>query len=136
MDHQYFDGYRQAGLSEVRRKMTALNLDALIVSDLSAIRWLTGFSGSNARLLVSPDRCTLLRIFVTGNRPLQRSEWPDGYRFRRFCGRGRYGLLSVGCCYRHSVGQHDVGRSPAVVCQTGTNDGASAGRILLTISEW
>ena len=63
MDHQYLDGYCQAGLSGVRRKMTALNLDALIVSDLSVIRWLTGFSGSNARLLVSPDRCTLFTDF-------------------------------------------------------------------------
>lgn len=63
MDHQFLDGYRETDLVRVREKMAALNLGALIVSDLSVIRWLSGFSGSNARLLVTPERLVLFTDF-------------------------------------------------------------------------
>jgi Xaa-Pro aminopeptidase len=36
------------------------DLIALAVTDLTNIRWLTGFSGSNASLAVLPDRCVLV----------------------------------------------------------------------------
>jgi Xaa-Pro aminopeptidase len=35
-------------------------VDALVVSDLTNVRWLTGFTGSNGVLLVSPGRCVLV----------------------------------------------------------------------------
>lgn len=38
-------------------------LDACIVTDLSVIRWLTGFSGSSARLLVTPEKSWLFTDF-------------------------------------------------------------------------
>lgn len=36
------------------------DVDALIISDLTNIRWMTGFSGSNARVVLRPDSLTLV----------------------------------------------------------------------------
>ncbi len=48
----------------VRAAAADAGCDALVVTDLSNIRWLTGFSGSNATLVVRPDRL----VFVTDGR--------------------------------------------------------------------
>ena len=37
-----------------------LDVDALLISKLANVRYLTGFTGSNAQLLVTPDGATLL----------------------------------------------------------------------------
>ncbi len=63
MDHQFLDAYRETDLGKVRQKMKAQGLGSLIVSDLSVIRWLSGFSGSSARLLVTPERFVLFTDF-------------------------------------------------------------------------
>ena len=43
----------------VRRRFADEGIDALLVTDLSNVRWLTGFSGSAAMLLVTGDRSVL-----------------------------------------------------------------------------
>jgi Xaa-Pro aminopeptidase/Xaa-Pro dipeptidase len=63
MNHQVFDLHRQTALESVHMKMADSALDSLLVSDLSVIRWLTGFSGSSARLLVCGERCILFTDF-------------------------------------------------------------------------
>ncbi|MDQ3738508.1 MAG: Xaa-Pro peptidase family protein [Actinomycetota bacterium] len=44
----------------VRRAMTAAGLDALLVSGLSDVRWLSGFSGSNGWVVLTSDAMTLV----------------------------------------------------------------------------
>lgn len=51
-----------ARVSRVRARLSGA--EAMLVSDLTNIRWLTGFSGSNGWLVVGPDRLT----FVTDGR--------------------------------------------------------------------
>lgn len=48
----------------VRERMAEAGCDALVVTDLSNIRWLTGFTGSNATLVVRRDDL----VFVTDGR--------------------------------------------------------------------
>jgi Xaa-Pro aminopeptidase len=50
-------------LRRVRDRLHELRLDALLVSHLPSIRWLTGFSGSSAFLLVEPGSATLITDF-------------------------------------------------------------------------
>ncbi|HHE31687.1 MAG TPA: aminopeptidase P family protein [Chlorobaculum parvum] len=49
--------------TEIYRKMSAEGLDAFLVSDLPTIRWLTGFSGSNAKLLLAGGKTVLFTDF-------------------------------------------------------------------------
>jgi Xaa-Pro aminopeptidase len=63
MDQSLHDFFRKEALDKVRHAMANQHLDALIVSDYSVIRWLTGFSGSTGKLLISPDRCVLFTDF-------------------------------------------------------------------------
>jgi len=51
-------------LVAVRERIAAAGLDALLVSDLTNIRWLTGFKGSNGWLVVSASSL----VFVTDGR--------------------------------------------------------------------
>lgn len=51
---------RQAQLVE---QLTAHQLDALLVTHLANIRWLTGFTGSAGLLLITPTRTTLVTDF-------------------------------------------------------------------------
>ena len=51
-------------LASVRERIAAAGLDALLVSDLTNIRWLTGFKGSNGWLVVSASSL----VFVTDGR--------------------------------------------------------------------
>jgi len=50
-------------LDLIRRKMADLQLDSFLLSDLHVIRWLSGFSGSSARVLLSHDRAVLFTDF-------------------------------------------------------------------------
>jgi len=63
MDSQQQRFYREEALRMVLEKMMSRALDACIVTDLSSIRWLTGFSGSSARLLVTPGKSWLFTDF-------------------------------------------------------------------------
>ena len=47
-----------ARVDRVRERLTGA--DALLVSDLTNIRWLTGFTGSNGWVVVGPERLTLV----------------------------------------------------------------------------
>ncbi|MBN1928926.1 MAG: aminopeptidase P family protein [Chlorobiaceae bacterium] len=49
--------------TEIYRKMSAEGLDALLVTDLPTIRWLTGFSGSSAKLLLAGGTAALFTDF-------------------------------------------------------------------------
>ncbi|NMW19017.1 MAG: aminopeptidase P family protein [Chlorobiaceae bacterium] len=55
--------FREEALRMVLRKMMSWSLDACIVTDLSVIRWLTGFSGSSGRLLVTREKSLLFTDF-------------------------------------------------------------------------
>lgn len=63
MDLALHDFLRTEALVHVRDGMARRRLDALIVSDLSVIRWLTGFSGSSGRLLIGTGQCILFTDF-------------------------------------------------------------------------
>ncbi len=54
---------REVARRLVLEKMMSRALDACIVTDLSVIRWMTGFSGSSARLLVTRERSWLFTDF-------------------------------------------------------------------------
>ena len=53
----------QERLEPLLKKMSQLCIDTFLVSDLHVIRWLTGFSGSSARVLLSPHRSLLFTDF-------------------------------------------------------------------------
>ena len=44
----------------VRARMAAAGVDALLVTDLTNVRWLTGFTGSAGRALLLPDELVLV----------------------------------------------------------------------------
>ncbi len=46
--------------ARVRDAARAAGVDALLVTNLVNVRWLTGFTGSAGQLLVLPDRCVLI----------------------------------------------------------------------------
>ena len=54
---------RPARLAALREVLGKADLDALLISSLPNIRYLTGFSGSNALLLVSALECVMLTDF-------------------------------------------------------------------------
>ncbi len=60
MSHDLLHAYRSTLRTKIFRKMAAAGLDSLLVTDLATIRWLTGFSGSNARLLFAGDATAVL----------------------------------------------------------------------------
>jgi Xaa-Pro aminopeptidase len=47
-------------VDKLRAVMSDQGLDAFVVSGLSSVRWLTGFTGSNAAVVVTPDTFTLV----------------------------------------------------------------------------
>ena len=55
--------HRAALLGKIFRKMAQAGLDSLFVTDLATIRWLTGFSGSSARLLLAGGSSVLFTDF-------------------------------------------------------------------------
>lgn len=52
-----------ARLSQLRDRLARADVDALLVSSLPNVRYLTGFSGSNALVVVTPRECVLLTDF-------------------------------------------------------------------------
>ena len=63
MESEQIAVYQQKSLEMVLTKMMSQALDACIITDLAVIRWLTGFSGSNARLIVTPEKSWLVTDF-------------------------------------------------------------------------
>ena len=53
----------QQRIEPLIEKMSQKGIDAFIVSDLHVIRWMTGFSGSSARVLLTPQRSLLFTDF-------------------------------------------------------------------------
>ena len=47
-------------VDKLRAVMAERELDAFVVSDLSSLRWLTGFTGSNGAAVVTADAFTLV----------------------------------------------------------------------------
>ncbi|MCG8341924.1 MAG: aminopeptidase P family protein [Chlorobiales bacterium] len=58
-------------LEPLLKKMSRMDIDTFMVSDLHVIRWLTGFSGSNARVLLSPEKNLLFTDFRYGEQVKQ-----------------------------------------------------------------
>jgi Xaa-Pro aminopeptidase len=50
-------------LEKIREKLGSLHLDAFVIADISNIRYLTGFSGSNAWCIATPDEAYFLTDF-------------------------------------------------------------------------
>jgi len=44
----------------VRARLAHTGAEALLVSDLTNVRWLTGFTGSNGWVVLGPDQLTLV----------------------------------------------------------------------------
>ncbi len=63
MSEDRIRGARSSRLRQVRDRLHEERLDALLVSHLPSIRWLTGFTGSSAFLLVEPSSVTLITDF-------------------------------------------------------------------------
>ncbi|NTU67944.1 MAG: aminopeptidase P family protein [Chlorobiaceae bacterium] len=63
MIQQHLQAHRASLLGEITRKMAAGSIDSLLVTDLPTIRWLTGFSGSSARLLLVGGQAALFTDF-------------------------------------------------------------------------
>ena len=63
IDMKQITPYRKKALDRVLTKMMSRALDSCIVTDLSVIRWLTGFSGSSARLVVTREKSWLFTDF-------------------------------------------------------------------------
>ena len=74
----------------VRARMAAAGIDALLVTDLTNVRWLTGFTGSAGRALLLPDELVLVtdgryeeraaeELAAAGRRPASPSggPWPS-----------------------------------------------------------
>jgi Xaa-Pro aminopeptidase len=62
-DAAFLSGPPASRLAALRDAIGRADLDALLVTGLPSIRYLTGFSGSNALLLVSAIECVLLTDF-------------------------------------------------------------------------
>ncbi|MEI6847912.1 MAG: aminopeptidase P family protein [Chlorobiaceae bacterium] len=63
MDNRKATLYRNEAVRMVLEKMMSLAFDACIVTDLFVIRWLTGFSGSSAKLIVTKEKRWLFTDF-------------------------------------------------------------------------
>ncbi len=63
MGHNDLQAHRAIQLENIYRKMSAEGIDSLLVTDLAAIRWLTGFSGSSAKLLLAGGSAVLFTDF-------------------------------------------------------------------------
>jgi Xaa-Pro aminopeptidase/Xaa-Pro dipeptidase len=63
MEPDRLHAYRADLHTAIFRKMSSAGLDSLLVTDLAVIRWLTGFSGSNARLLLAGGSTVLFTDF-------------------------------------------------------------------------
>jgi Xaa-Pro aminopeptidase len=63
MNSQQITHYRKEAFRMVLNKMLSQALDSAIVTDLAVIRWLTGFSGSSARLLITREKSWLFTDF-------------------------------------------------------------------------
>lgn len=50
-------------MAPILKKMQAAGLDSLLITDLAAIRWFCGFSGSSAKLLCTASGCWLFTDF-------------------------------------------------------------------------
>ena len=50
-------------LTRLRAALATSELDALLVTALPNVRYLTGFTGSNAHVVVTADECVLLTDF-------------------------------------------------------------------------
>lgn len=57
------DSHCGARLTRLRQSLAESGLDGLLVSALPNVRYLTGFSGSNALVVVTPNDCLLLTDF-------------------------------------------------------------------------
>src|SRR5438874_6761029 len=53
-----------SAITRVREKMQKEGLSALLVSDVENAGWMTGFSGSNANVVVTPEKA----LFITDSR--------------------------------------------------------------------
>ena len=47
-------------VDRVRNRLAESGAEALLISDLTNIRWLTGFTGSNGWVILGPDQVTLI----------------------------------------------------------------------------
>jgi len=63
MDNKQIILRREEALRMVVKKMMSRALDATIVTDRSVIRWLTGFTGSSSRLLITKEKSWLFTDF-------------------------------------------------------------------------
>ena len=134
----------------VRARMAAAGVDALLVTDLTNVRWLTGFTGSAGRALLLPDELVLVtdgryeeqaaeelaaagaqaRVAVGRSLAIQMDALADGVR-----GLGRLGLEAEHVSwaahgrYRDALSPTLVATSGLVEAERRTKDAGEVARI-------
>jgi len=97
MDNKERALFEKKSLDLVRMKMLSLGIEAWIVTDLSVIRWLTGFSGSSARVLITGEKIWLFTDFRYKEQVVHEVSVaetviaPDGFAVELFSGRYPFG---------------------------------------------
>jgi Xaa-Pro aminopeptidase/Xaa-Pro dipeptidase len=105
---------RDAALRLVLGKMMSQALDACIITDLSVIRWLTGFSGSSARMIVTREKSWLFTDFRYREQALREVQIAetviaaDG--FNAELGSGRYPLGETVALQADNITWHEATR--------------------------
>ena len=69
-----------ARLSALRDRLARADVDGLLVSSLPNIRYLTGFSGSNALLIITPRECVLFTDFRYATHQYRSVDYHENHR--------------------------------------------------------
>jgi Xaa-Pro aminopeptidase/Xaa-Pro dipeptidase len=114
MEIKQITPYRESALRMVLMKMMSRALDACIVTDLSVIRWLTGFSGSSARLIVTREKSWLFTDFRYKEQASREVDVAEvviaGEGFAAELGSGRYALGETVALQSDNITWHEATR--------------------------
>lgn len=114
MDSKQIVCYREEALRKVVKKMMSQALDSAIVTDLAVIRWLTGFSGSSARLLITREKSWLFTDFRYREQAAEEVDVAEtviaGDGFAAELGSGRYPLGETVALQSDNVTWHEATR--------------------------
>jgi Xaa-Pro aminopeptidase len=114
MESKQLTSGRDEALRMVLRKMMSQALDACIVTDLSVIRWLTGFSGSSARMIVTREKSWLFTDFRYKEQALREVTIAEtviaAEGFNAELGSGRYTLGETVALQSDNITWHEATR--------------------------
>lgn len=94
-------------LTAVRQKLTQWNVDAVLITGASNRRWLSGFTGTNCQLLITPENAWLATDFRYYERARQEAPLFELFQHRRTRQDGRRFFKQAGV-QRIGLEAHDV----------------------------